>query len=139
MRKAIGALVASAMLVALMAAPALADKPITISDSDTFTDVNPCSGLEHEISIDLIITIHEHRNNLVVQVDGTVVTDDGFVGSGHETFVDNGNIVTGTLNFVVDNPETGAKFTVKGHFTFDIRNNELRVDRFVFNCVKDAS
>lgn len=138
MSKAIGALVASAMLVVLMAAPALADKPFTISDSETFTDVNPCSGLEHEITRDFTLTIHEHRNNVVVQVDSTVVTDDGFEGSGHETFVDNGNIVTGTLNFVLDNPETGAKFTVKGHFTFDIRNNELRVERFVFNCVKDG-
>lgn len=138
MKKAIGALVASAMLVVLMAAPALADKPITISDSDTFTDVNPCSGLEHEVTIDFSITIHEHRNNLVLQLDSSVVTDDGFEGSGHETFVDNGNIATSTLNFVLNNPETGAKFTVKGHFTFDIRNDELRVDRFVFNCVKDG-
>lgn len=138
MRKAIGALVASAMLVVLMAAPALADKPFTISDSVTFTDVNPCSGLEHEITQDFTVTIHEHRNNLVVQVDSTVVTDDGFEGSGHETHVDNGNIDTLTLNFVIDNPETGAKFTVKAHFTFDIRNDELRVERFVFNCVKDG-
>lgn len=138
MSKAIEALVASAMLVVLMAAPALADKPFTISDSETFTDVNPCSGLEHEITRDFTLTIHEHRNNFGVQVDSTVVTDDGFEGSGHETFVDNGNIVTGTLNFVLDNPETGAKFTVKGHFTFDIRNDELRVERFVFNCVKDG-
>lgn len=138
MKKTARALIAAAMLVTLMASPALADQPRVESEQVIFTDLNPCTGSDNEITIDFTIKIHEHRNNFLLVIDSTVVTDDGFEGTGHETFVDNGNIVTSTLNFVIDNPETGAKYTVKGHFTFDIRNEELRVDRFRFNCVKDG-
>ena len=136
MRKAIGALVASAMLVVLMAAPALADEPVSFDDSVTFTDINPCTGLEHEITRDFTVTLHEHQNNTVIQVESTVTTDDGFEGTGRETVALTKNFGAATFNFVVDNPDTGAKFTVKGNFKFDLRTGELRVDRFAFNCVK---
>lgn len=138
MRKAIGALVASAMLVVLMAAPALADEPVSFDFSETFTDVNPCTGLEHEVTIDFTVTLHEHQNNTVIQLDGTVTTDDGFEGTGLQTAVLTKNFGTATLNFVVDNPDTGAKFTVKGNFKFDFRTGEFRVERVAVNCVKSG-
>ena len=136
MRKTLGALVAGAMLVVLSAAPAMADKPFTINDSITFTDVNPCTGLEHEIARDFTLTIHEHRNNTVIQVDNTVVTSDGYEGTGHETTVLNKNVETGSINYVVDNPDTGAKYMVKINFRFDVKAGELDAERVVFNCVK---
>lgn len=138
MRNAIATLIASAMALALMTAPALADAPTTGTDSVTFVDLNPCTGELHDVTLLAEVSIHEHRNNTVVQADITVTTSDGFEGSGHDRFVLNGNVATATHNFVLDNPDTGAKFTVKGHFTFDINQGELRTERFVFNCVKDA-
>ena len=138
MKKAIGALVASVMLVGLMAAPAVADDPIVITDTVVFTDVNPCTGLEHEITRDFTIKVREHRNNTVLQVDNSVVTSDGYEGTGHETTVISKNVETGTINYVVDNPDTGAKYMVKIHFTFDTNQGELRTERVAFNCVKDS-
>lgn len=138
MRKTTKALLAAAMLVTLIASPALADEPSMESEVVTFTDLNPCTGSDNEITIDFGLKIHEHQSNFLLVIDSSVTTDDGFEGSGHETFVDNGSIVTSTLNFVLDNSDTGAKYTVKSHFTFDIRHGELRVDRFRFNCVREG-
>lgn len=126
----------AALLVTMLASPALADEPVSFDDSVTFTDINPCTGLEHEITRDFTVTLHEHQNNTVVQVESTVTTDDGFEGSGLETVALTKNFAAATFNFVVDNPDTGAKFTVKGNFKFDLRTGEFRVDRFGFNCVK---
>lgn len=124
------------MLVGLMAAPAMADDPIIISDTIVFTDVNPCTGLEHEITRDFTVTIREHGNNTVVQVDNSVVTDDGYEGTGHETTVISKNVATGTINYVVDKPDNSARYMVKIHFTFDANKGELRTERVAFNCVK---
>lgn len=124
-------------LLFVTASPALADQPIQFSDVVVFEDLNPCSGETHEITREFTVTVHEHQNNVVLQVDSTVTMDDGFSGTGHETAVLTKNNELATLNFVVSNPETGEKFTVKGNFKYNGAKDELVVDRFTFNCVID--
>ena len=68
MRKLLTTMAALAMLMTITAVPALADRPFTFTDSSTFVDIDPCTGHDDEITIDVEVSIHEHRNNFVVHV-----------------------------------------------------------------------
>ena len=49
--------------------------------------------MDHEVTINFVVSVHEHRNTLVVQVDRSGTTDSGFTMiPGTESFVSNGNI-----------------------------------------------
>lgn len=135
MRKTIGTLVAGAMLAVLIAAPAMADKPFTFSDSVTFPDVNPCTGLDDEITLDLVVSIHEHQNNFVVHVDRSGSTSSGFTMiAGTENFVENNNAVSGAFVDQWRHPD-GSKFIAQGHFAFNINQDKLLVDSFSLRCI----
>lgn len=135
-RRTIGvSMAAGACLVGLGAVPAAADAPVHFSDSVTFTAVNPCTGQDHEVSIDFEIAEHQHRNNTVVHISRTGETSDGYVmNHGTESFVDNGNVARGAFT---DNwrDSDGSKFKAQGVFVFDIANEQLRVDRLSFRCI----
>ena len=130
-----GSLAAGACLVGLGTVPAAADAPARFSDSVTFTAVNPCTGQEHDITLNFEIAEHQHRNNFVVHSSRTGETSDGYVMKhGSESFVDNGNVARGAFT---DNwrSSDGSKFKAQGVFVFDITNEELRVDRFSLRCI----
>ena len=123
-------------LLGLSAGTASADRPFEVSFSDTFTDVNPCTGDEQEITINLVASIHEHGDRQVVHVDRTGTTDDGYVmDHGVETFVFNGHVARGSFtdNWVDSN---GSRFQAKGSFVDNLNKGELMVDRFRLRCIK---
>lgn len=136
MRRTLFVLVGVAVMVLGLALPAAADRPVEITNTTTFVDLNPCDAPNtHEVTIEFNIKVHEHRNNTVLVIDSAASTDDGFVGNGHETTVfTDGNTVS-TFNFVQSNPDTGEKFTVKGNIK--IVQDDVKVDNFTFNCVRD--
>ena len=126
------------VLLAMGAAvtPAAADPPMEFTDSFTFTDVNPCSGLDHEVTIDSEIRLHQHQDRVVVHVRRTGSTDSGYVMEhGVLSFQDNGKVVTQSFS---DNWKRadGSKFKAQGTFVLDLSTNTVQVDRFSLRCIK---
>jgi hypothetical protein len=99
------ALAAAAFMMAL---PAYADPPVVHYAHAVFVDVNPCTGLEHTVTIDS--TIYEPVNGVSRSVS-TITTSSGFSGTSaaeisvfHEAF--------SILNDVLYNPATGQRIRV---------------------------
>lgn len=134
--RTIGVLAATGLgLASLGAAPAAADAPVEFSDSVTFTDVNPCSGLPMKVTINNELREHQHPNNFVGHISKTGTTSDGYVmDNGVENFVANRNVVRGAFTDNWRHPD-GSKFKAQGMFVFDLTNEELRVDQFTLRCV----
>lgn len=129
--------VVSVVLVMLMVTPVSAERPFTFSDSVTFTDVNPCDGLDMEVTINFVVSIHEHPNNFVVVVDRSGTIDSGFTMiAGAESFVENRNVVRGAFVDQWRHPD-GSKFRVRGNFIFNVNQLELLVDNFSLLCIGD--
>jgi hypothetical protein len=135
LRRLLVVAVTGAMLSTILAGSALADQPITFTDSETFTDVNPCTGLSHEITIDVAVSIHQHKNNEVVHVDRSGSTESGFTMiKGTESFVANINVVRGSFTDQWRHPD-GSKFVAQGQFVFNINKLELLIDNFTLRCL----
>ena len=108
--------IAVVFLNIFMLGSAWADKPVIFESSTTFLDINPCTGLEHEITINLVAKNHSHTNNILQTVSSEFESTDGFYGRGIEMSKDqfgtvNFNFV---LNLNVKNPDTGQAFRVMG-------------------------
>lgn len=130
---------AVSMSVAVLAIPALADEPITFTDSVTFPDDNPCTPEfdpdEHDITIDFVVSVHEHESNLVVNVKRSGSTDSGFTMiNGVESFVANNNVERGAFTDQWRHPD-GSKFVAQGQFVFNFNTGELLVESFSLRCL----
>lgn len=135
LRRLLVVAVAGALLSTVLAGSALADQPITVTDSETFTDVNPCTGLNHEITIDVAVSIHQHQNNEVVHGTHTGSTDTGFTMiQGTDSFVANNNVARSTFTDQWRHPD-GSKFVAQGQFVFNINKLELLIDNFTLRCL----
>ncbi len=123
------------LLTAMLAAPALADSPVRFTDSVTFGDVNPCSGLDDEITLNFDVAIHEHRNNFVVTVQRSGSTTSGYTMiAGSETFVANNGGERGRFVDQWRHPD-GTKFRVLGSFNYNANKDEVLVDEFSLTCI----
>lgn len=131
----------SASTVALglvaMAGTVGAAGPDEFTDTAAFVDVNPCTGQLHEVSITFQIRQHLHRNNEVVTIVSSTATSEGHVGAGTQTLVitSDGQLRT-TFNDMVEHPETGEKFSVKGHQRIDTATGQIVRDRFEMRCIR---
>ena len=136
MKRSIRALTLALAFSMLSAAPALADVPFTFTEfGDPFGSVNPCTGLEHDVTINVEVAIHEHQNNFVVHVGRSGSTSDGYTMiAGTESFVANGNVERGAFVDQWRHPD-GSKFRVNGSFLFNINQMELLVDNFSLTCI----
>lgn len=126
---------AGACLVGLGTTPVAADAPTTFSETNTFPDINPCSGEPMEVTINFEGRFHEHRNNFVGHGSKTGSTNDGYtMNHGVDNFVENNNVVR---NAFTDNwtHADGSKFKAQGSWVFDISSEEFRVDNFSLRCV----
>lgn len=136
MRRIILSLGLAALMVAALTPAAVADEPVLITDSDTFTDVNPCTGEEHEVTINFEFYDHEHENGAFVSPavrSGT--TDSGYVmQNGRDILVFTGNIVVAPFMDQWRHPD-GSKFVVRGVFVGDFRDFQIRVDEFSARCI----
>lgn len=114
---------------------AAASAPIAVPIFEEFVDINPCSGLNHTITVTGTAWIHE--NAKVVRFQRTINTSSGFVGRGTLTFVTTGDLEKITLNDMLRHP-SGAQ--IRAHFTglFDISTTPptVRVAQGAVTCVK---
>lgn len=134
MRRATRALIAIALFV-VMAAPAAADAPILLSESFTFVDENPCTGEDHQVTIDVETSVHLHDDRVVIYESRSGTTDSGYTMiAGTLSFVDNGNVVRGAFVDQWRNDD-GSKFRARGNFLINLNTEELLVDNFSLTCI----
>jgi hypothetical protein len=67
-------LVLLTMAVLALAPPAAADPPTAGSIEETFEDVNPCTGLIHEVTITGTFFEHSHDGRIIVITERTITT-----------------------------------------------------------------
>ncbi len=148
---------AAALAVVLVAAgPAAAKGPpvVVTVPPFTFPDVNPCTGVPHDVTIALTLRIHEfeltdpERHHFNIQFYADIATSDGFSGRGTGPDIDNGaglfgaetgGMFTSIIAAQLRNPTTGQKFRVNGNFHFTDRDAdgipEAFVDHLVLDCL----
>ena len=122
-------------IAGLGAAPVAADAPAEFTFSNTFTEINPCSGEEIDITITADERVHlGHDGKFVGRLSKTGTTSDGYVMEhGRERVVFNGNNASGSLNDTWRNAD-GSMFKAQGHFLD--KDGELVVDSFRLRCIK---
>ena len=135
MRRLIFAVTLAMVFVGVVAVPAMADKPTTIPNLLVWEDVNPCSGLPHEVTLDAVVSMHDHRNNGLFHVSYTGTTSSGFtLIAGQENAMRNDNVVRGTFNFQWRHAD-GSKFVEQGKFLINFQKNEMLVDVLGSRCI----
>ena len=136
MRRSFTLLATVMILVGLMAAPAAADKPTESPYLDEFTDVDPCTGLEMDITVMGTFFDHVgHNNNFVGHIgERSGFTSSGYVlVGGHDNFRAHRNGVSGTFKDVWRNPDNGDKMQATGRF-LEVKGAVV-IDRFDLRCV----
>jgi hypothetical protein len=130
---AAGCLVASGFLVG--GVPAYADPPVQEGPFvDVFDDVNPCTGLDHTVTISVTYSVHLHDGREVGTGRSTLSTSSGFTGQGRSSFVDNGEVLRGQFLDMLTNAE-GDRIQARGVFVLDLSTDTVRVDSFDLICV----
>ena len=138
-RRVLVAIVLALVSLALFAGSALADKPFTFTGSVTFPDDNPCTPvfdpLEHLVTIDFVVTVHEHENNIVAFAERSGTTSSGFTMiNGRDSFVDNGNVLRGNLMDQWQHPD-GSKLQARGTFLVNLNTAEVQVEKGALRCL----
>jgi hypothetical protein len=122
----------------IIATPAAADPPTQFSDSVTFVDVNPCTGLNHTVTIAVTGFEHFHDGRLVAHATRTITTDPtGFVGHGTESFVDNGQTFRYRLTDILRNPD-GDRIRARFVIVIDLSSELVRVEKGELACLGPA-
>ena len=82
--------VALALSLSTLTESTLADEPtVIVNPPVVFTDIDPCTGLEHELTINETYYVHfGHRNNYVERQERS-----GFTDSGYTMFAGQANLV----------------------------------------------
>lgn len=130
-----GTMALAIVAVLVIAAPSSADRPDSFVTSVTFTDVNPCSGTDHDVTLVFDVSVHRHGDNRVVHIGRSGSTSDGFemiAGSG--TFISNGNVQHDVFTDQWRHSD-GAKFMVHGQFIGDLDGGDLQVENFRLQCI----
>jgi hypothetical protein len=126
------ALVTLGIVVGLaLTATASANAPTRIPFEETFVDVNPCSGLEHAITVTGTFFVFERGNGISHRLERTITTTSGFVGHGNEISVDHDRI------FIVhDTLRNSAGDHIRAQVVL-VRDasGTPRVERFMLTCV----
>jgi hypothetical protein len=107
-----------------------------------FSEVNPCTGLDHIHTWIGTAWVQEHPNNRTVRVRATITTSDGYVGQFVRTWTGSdifgpGDVSNLTTNGVLTHP-SGS--TIRWHLVWiaDKKTEPMtvRVDEFTAACVR---
>ncbi len=132
-RVVLACLVATATLA--VAGPAAADKPERFEDSITFVALNPCTGLEHEVTINFDLAVHEHGERNVVNIKRSGSTNDGYqmTPGSREHVTVNTKWIIGSFRDKWSDGE-GSSFRAQGRIKIDRETGEPVRDEFDLFC-----
>jgi len=124
------------VFLAVLTAPASADQPMVLTNVVTFVDENPCTGLDHTITIFLNAFIHDHNNNFVVHVERTGITDSGYtMFNGHAQFVDNSHVIVNTFKDLWRSEDDGSMFEAAFTMIVNLNQGEIKVQEGAIRCI----
>jgi hypothetical protein len=136
MRKLLIVAVAAGLMVGLVASPVSADKPAEFTDSVMFFDIDACTGVGMEITLEAQVFVHEgHNNNLTGRLKRTGSTTSGYtMKNGIETFTETRGVSRGHFTDIWM-AEDGRKMSASGVFVFNVNTGEQKVDKFTLRCL----
>jgi hypothetical protein len=116
--------------------PASADAPTVLTNQVTFVDENPCTGLDHTITIFMTAFVHDdHNNNFVVHVERTGTTDSGYtMFNGQSQFVDNSHVVVQTFKDLWRSDD-GSMFEAAALLVINLNQGEIQVQQGAIRCI----
>ena len=132
------AVAVAALISALLVGPApvRADAPNTRTVSTSFTDINACTGFDHEVNIEFTVTEHlDHNNNFVLHFSSEVTTSDGYEGRGVGTRTASDANAMVALNYIVRSTETDDAYRIQQVFGFDGETGELVRAQEAYVCL----
>lgn len=114
-----------------VAGAATADPPVVRQFQDVFVGVNPCTGLEETVTVD--VTVYETSPG---HGHGThsISTSSGFVGRGEETAVFHDDKIF-LSNDTLLNAETGQRIHAQLIVVANPATGELQVFRLTLTCI----
>jgi len=126
--------VASAILF-LLAAPASAEPRIEVGPiTETFADVNPCTGRLQTATLTVTFYVHSQDGRTVAQADRTLSTSSGFVGTGTSSYVLNGQVEMFRFTDILSDG-AGARIRARSVVLADLSTGTVRVDSFDLACL----
>lgn len=134
MKRLLIAALLAASLVLVLVASAGAGPPVESADEVTFTDVDPCTGLEHEVTIVTTFFDHFHEGLSVGRGASSLTTSSGYVGHGTASFVQNRNVVVFRLTDLLADG-SGNRIKASILFVLDLSSDTTRVDRSDLTCL----
>lgn len=120
----------------MSAGGAHADRPAEFTESATFTDVDPCTGEVHEVTIESSVRLHVHDGRTVAHLSRTGSTDSGYVME-HGVLSDQFNGMVGRFA-LTDNwtNDDGSRFQARNVVVFNGNKGEVIVSKFTLRCVR---
>ena len=134
MKKLLIAPLLAAMLVLSGAGSAMAERPFTIPVEETFVDIDPCTGLEFEVTLAATFYVHEHEGVIAARGVRTITTSSGYAGTGTSSFVLNESVEMFRLSDVLAN-DSGDRIRASVVFVDHFRSGSVRIDRFTLECL----
>ena len=136
MKRLLTTVAAAMALAAAPAVPAHADQPTTVNPPPMVWDaLNPCTELMHEVTLNPVVSFHQHRNNGLFRVGYTGSTDSGYtLTAGVEQAQKNNNVVRGTFTFQWRH-EDGSQIREQGKFVVNFITDEMLVDVLSSECL----
>ena len=125
-------ILASAAALTMFVTTAAADPPEAFPVTDSFVDVNPCTGELHTVTVTGTFYVFERGQGISHNFDHTVTTSSGFAGAGIEVSIDHDRIFT--IRDVLTNPDTGQKILAHLVLVHDA-SGTLRVEIFNLRCI----
>ena len=68
-----------------------------------FPDVNPCTGNPMTVTFVGTVSVHSHGSRTVAIAHRTITTEDGSVGHGTDSFVENGQVLMSRITDIMTN------------------------------------
>jgi hypothetical protein len=131
----VSACVVAASLLLLVPATASADSPTQIGPlTETFADVNPCTGLAQTGTLVVTFYVHSEGGRTVARGERTLSTSSGFVGTGTSSYVLNGEIEMFRFTDILSNGE-GDRIRASSVVAIDLSTGTARVDSFELTCL----
>jgi hypothetical protein len=115
----------AAFLVGVLSGPAAANAPVAIPFYQQFTDLNPCTGLVHTITVTGTLYVQDNNGAFVLRVDRSISTSSGYEGSGRFTSATNSDVMVVMLG---DRLVSGSGSVIDAgfHFVVDLSDGSVK-------------
>lgn len=132
------AVVVVILIAALLLAPtsSQAGAPTVRTTEVSFVEVNACTGEDHVVDLEYVVTEHlDHQNNFVGRFVATETTSDGYEGRGVGVRTVAGDRTKIVLNYITRSDATGDAYRIHHVLTFDRETGELTSIRTNDGCL----